>query len=148
MSKTNGEWLRSLNNEELSKWFFADRGIRHFCKPQQEDNDGSCPTIMCKDCFCDWLNKEREPDAPDYPETEVYYIFMYYIGAYDDTEVWSGYYRETITNSAGSSFVALTPVKEAAYAFMSKDLADESAKDIMGQCNLTYAKYKIRKGTI
>ena len=51
---TNGEWLRSLPNEELVK-FLSSGGI---CHEMMKDRK-TCPNCSCGECIRMWLNRKR-----------------------------------------------------------------------------------------
>lgn len=51
---TNGEWLRGLSNEELTKYL----KIVSICIEISKEG-GSCPKCSCGDCIRMWLGRKR-----------------------------------------------------------------------------------------
>lgn len=61
---TNGQWLRSLGNEDLAKFLYL-RGELGFCKNKPEcgallDNLEVIPEENCMACLAAWLASKRE----------------------------------------------------------------------------------------
>ncbi len=52
--QTNGEWLRSLPDEELVTFMSIDKACHEITKENQR-----CPNCSCGECIVLWLKRKR-----------------------------------------------------------------------------------------